>query len=109
MTDITNFVDWNELKGKEARGVSKNIDLGEVQEIGRHYILTQKGHVELEKFYIPKYLAERYDGHTLYFNVTEGQKNDFKREAAPTYEEYARYRVAGLPEDIETRIRIAEA
>ena len=42
MTDVTNFVAWDELKGKEARGVSNDVDLGEVNEIGRHYIVTQK-------------------------------------------------------------------
>ena len=45
MTDLTNFVDWKELKGKEARGVSNDVDLGEVQELGQHYIMTQKGRV----------------------------------------------------------------
>jgi len=109
MTDVTNFVAWDELKGKEARGVTKEVDLGEVQEIGRHYIMTQKGHVSKDKFYIPKYLAQRYDGHTLHFNVTEGQKMDFKRDLPPTYEEYARYRVIDIPSDIETRIRVSEA
>ena len=62
-----------------------------------------------DRFFIPKYLAERYDGHMLHFNVTEGQKLDFKRDMPPTYEEYTRYRAADLPSDIETRIRIAEA
>lgn len=109
MTDITKFVDWNELEGKEARGVTKDVDLGEVQEIGKHYIMTQKGHVEREKFYIPKYLAERYDGHTVYFKVSEGQKIEFRRDAPPTYEEFSQYRVSGMPEDIESRLRITEA
>jgi hypothetical protein len=109
MTDVTNFVAWDELKGKEARGVSNDVDLGEVQEIGRHYIVTQKGRVSKDKFFIPKYLAERYDGHVLHFNVTEGQKVEFKRDAAPTYEEYSVYRVSSLPPDIETRLRISEA
>lgn len=109
MTDITKFVDWSELTGKEARGVSNEVDLGEVQEIGRNFIVTKKGHMELETFYIPKYLAQRYDGHTLWFNVSEAQKSDFKRPAPPTYEEYVRYRVEGAPADIESRVRVVEA
>lgn len=109
MSDPTSFVDWSELKGKEARGVSKNVDLGEVQDMGRNYIVTQKGTVNTDIFYIPKYLAQRYDGHTLWFNVSEGQVNEFKRNEPPTYEEYVRYRVEGVPSDIETRLRIAEA
>jgi predicted flavoprotein YhiN len=109
MTDATNFIDWEELQGKEARGVNKNVDLGEVQQIGRNYVVTKKGITGKEIFYIPKYLAERYDGHTLWFNVTEGQKTEFSRQAPPTYDEYVRYRTATVPTDIESRIRIAEA
>src|SRR5690348_3784618 len=103
MTDPTRFIDWNELKGKEARGVSKDVDLGEVNDLGKNYIVTQRGHVNLDKFFIPKYLAQRYDGHTLWFNVNEGELQRFKREAPPTYEEYTVYRTEGIPTDIESR------
>lgn len=41
------------------------MDLGEVQEVGHHYVMTQKGIVNREKFYIPKYMVEGYDGDTL--------------------------------------------
>ena len=61
---MTSYVAWNELKGKEARGTG-DLDLGEVQEIGRNYIITKKGRVSKEKFYIPKLLSEGYDGHTF--------------------------------------------
>lgn len=71
------------MKGKEARGRG-DLDLGEVQEIGRNYIVAKKGRVSKEKFYIPKYLSEAYDGHTLYLNVTEAQLRGFGRESAPS-------------------------
>lgn len=109
MTNATDFVDWDELMGKEARGVTEDVDLGEVQEVGRNFVVTKKGHVNTDSFYIPKYLAQRYDGHTLWFNVSEGQKIEFKRTAPPTYEEYVRYRVEGAPSDIESRVRVTEA
>ena len=99
---------WGDLKGREARGVSKEVDLGEVREIGRHYIMTQKGVIGKEKFYIPKYLVDGYDGETLWFNITEGQKSDFVRDGPPAYEEYDRYRVKSLPADIETYVHIIE-
>jgi hypothetical protein len=109
MTDPTRFVDWTELEGKEARGVTKDVNLGEVQETGKNYIITQRGMVDKDKFFIPKYLAQRYDGHTLWFNVSEGDLEKFRRDAPPTYEEYTVYKVEGVPSDIETRLRIAEA
>lgn len=67
-------IDWFEigLSKKEARGVS-NCDLGEVQEVGQTYVVTQKGTIKKEKFYIPKYLAEGYDGEVLRFRLTEAE------------------------------------
>lgn len=106
--DVTSYVAWDELKGKEARGAG-DLDLGEVQEIGRNYIVTKKGRVSKEKFYIPKYMSEGYDGHTLYFNVTEEQMRGFGRETPPSYEEYAQYRVAHVPPDIETRLNVVKS
>jgi len=34
----------------------------EVQEILGEYIITQKGNVSKDRFYIPKNLVERFDG-----------------------------------------------
>jgi len=38
---------------KEARGLLDEVDLGEVQEVGTEYILTKKGTIDSDKFYIP--------------------------------------------------------
>jgi hypothetical protein len=54
-------IDWFEIgvSKKEASGAS-NCDLSEVQEVAQTYVLTQKGTINKQKFYIPKYLAEGY-------------------------------------------------
>ena len=93
-------IDWSDVIKKEARG-SDDFDLGEVQEVGNDYVLTQKGIVNKEKFYVPKYLTEGYDGDTLYFNFPEGQaRSEFLREAPPNSGEYARYKTADMPAEI---------
>jgi hypothetical protein len=99
---------WGNLKGTEARGVTKDVDLGEVQEIGKNFVLTEKGTISKEKYFVPKYLVEGYDGHTLWFRVSEGQKSGFRRDNAPTYEEYLVYRTNESYPDIETHVRIVE-
>lgn len=101
------FIDWSDVIKKEARGRDE-ADLGEVQEVGQHYVMTQKGLISKEKFYIPKYLVEGYDGDTLWFNVTEEQFGGFMREAPPAYDEYAKYRTPDMAVDIETKIPIIE-
>lgn len=102
-------VGWNNMIKKEARGATDDFDLGEVQEIGSNYVLTQKGMVSKEKFYIPKYLVQGFDGDTLWFNVTEAQATgSFMRDSPPMAEEYSRYKRSDMPADIETRIPVME-
>jgi uncharacterized protein (TIGR02271 family) len=96
---------WNDVIKKEARGTIDDSDFGEVQEIGQHYVQTQKGMISKDKFYIPKYLVQGYDGDTLWFNASEDQLQSWKRDSAPEYNEYStRYRKTEMPTDIETRI-----
>jgi uncharacterized protein (TIGR02271 family) len=107
MSVRANYLDWDEVIKKEARGRDGE-DLGEVQEVGQGYVLVQKGLVKKDKFYIPKTLVQGYDGHTLWFTCTEEEaKASFVRETAPTVAEYARYkRKADIDPEIETRIPV---
>jgi uncharacterized protein (TIGR02271 family) len=101
-------INWDEAVKKEARGKNDE-DLGEVQEIGDTYVLVQKGLISKEKFYIPKYLAEGYDGNVLWFKVSEEEaKNSFLKDSAPTADEYSRYKTSDVPSDIETKIPVIE-
>ena len=99
-------IEWNDVIKKEARG-SNDDDLGEVQEVGQTYVVTQKGTIKKEKFYIPKYLAEGYDGDVLRLKLTEAEaKNKFVRDTPPSVQEYSRYKTPDIPKDIETRIPV---
>jgi uncharacterized protein (TIGR02271 family) len=109
MSNSTNdSIVWDDVIKKEARGASDDSDFGEVQEIGQHYVLTQKGLVNKEKFYIPKYLVQGYDGDTLWFNATEDQLGGFRMDSAPSYDDYSRYRTSEMRQDVETRIPVIE-
>jgi stress response protein YsnF len=108
MEDQASSIDWNDIIKKEARGTDDS-DFGEVQEIGQNYVLTQRGTVKKERFYIPKYLVNGYDGNVLWFNTTGVDISQFSRESPPEYEEYAqRYKIANVASDIETRIPLIE-
>lgn len=73
-----NNIDWNDVIKKEARGIN-DADLGEVQEIRLDNVITKAGVVDKEVYSIPKNLAERYDGHKLWFRVTkEDTENIYK-------------------------------
>ena len=64
------MINWTEVFKKEARGIN-DADLGEVQEIRGETVITKAGVVDKEVYAIPKELAERYDGHNLWFKVTK--------------------------------------
>jgi hypothetical protein len=64
---------------KEARGIDDNADLGEVQEVNPEYIITQKGTLVVDKFYIPKTLVDRFDSNTVWFKITEEDANKYKK------------------------------
>ena len=79
----TSRLAWNDVVKKEAKGLN-DFSLGEVQQVGSNYIVTLKGTISKHKYFIPKYLVRGFDGHTLWFNVTEQQaETEFKRDNAP--------------------------
>lgn len=85
-----NNIDWTDTIKKEARGRTDDDDLGEVQAIGDTHILTEKGLLDKVYFYIPKELAEDYDGHTLRFRITEDEaKSNFLMDKPPTIQGYS--------------------
>jgi hypothetical protein len=67
---------------KEARGID-SADLGEVQEVSPEYIITQKGTIVADRFFIPKSLVDRFDGHTVWFKITEEEANKYKKHTKP--------------------------
>ena len=87
--NINDEINWPYVIKKEARGID-DADFGEVQEIVLHYILTEKGIINKEKFYLPTGLVKGFDGDKLRFNISEDEGNrKFKRDNPPSAEEYA--------------------
>jgi hypothetical protein len=96
-----NTIEWKDIIKKEARGYEKGDDLGEVQDIGKEFVVTERGRVVKHKFYLPKYLVTGYDGHTLWFNITEDNAEDnFKKDHPPKEGEYSRYQSASSTQQL---------
>ncbi|MDR4489435.1 MAG: hypothetical protein R2685_00830 [Candidatus Nitrosocosmicus sp.] len=101
-----NSIEWKNIIKKEARGYEKGDDLGEVQEIGQEFVVTERGRVKKNKFYLPKQLVSGYDGDVLWFNITEEEAEDnFKKDHPPKAGEYSRYKSASVTEqpDVQTQ------
>ena len=109
-TNLSNFnwkddsIEWKDIIKKEARGYEKGDDLGEVQEIGHEFVVTERGRVKKDKFYLPKPLVAGYDGEVLWFNITEQEAEDnFKKDRPPQIGEYSRYKSASVTEQPDTQ------
>ncbi len=79
MDRIDSDINWDDVIKKEARGLDDE-DLGEVHEVGSDYVLTQKGIMHKDKFYLPKNLVTRFDGHKLWFKITKDEVNRYKKD-----------------------------
>jgi uncharacterized protein (TIGR02271 family) len=101
------FLDWDDIKKKQALG-NDNIDLGEVKEVGKRYIMTQKGSLIRDTFYFPKYMVKDYNGQIVWFNVSEDQLENYRNEQPPVREDYAKYRTENMPAGVEAVIPVVE-
>ena len=74
-SDSIDEIDWNDVIGKEARGLGDD-DLGEVQEIHGDIVVTKSGIIGKKVYNIPKSLIIKFDGHKLWFSVTKDEAKD---------------------------------
>jgi uncharacterized protein (TIGR02271 family) len=98
--------DWNEVIKKEARG-RNDADLGEVLEVKDEIVVTERGTLNKEKFYLPKSIPHGFNGHTLLFDITEEEaKERFTDESVLT--QGAEIQSASATSDIERPIPVIE-
>jgi uncharacterized protein (TIGR02271 family) len=91
-TDTSN-INWDDVIKKEARGIN-DADLGEIQQVDQNFVITRKGTIGKEKFYIPKSLVAYYDGDILHVSITEEEaKNTYMEGSSPIVEEEERIKI----------------
>ena len=71
-------IDWDYVIKKEARGID-DADFGEVQLMMGDTVITEKGVTDKDRFYLPKSLIDKFDGHTLWFKITKEEANNTYR------------------------------
>ena len=76
---MSNITNWDDILKKEARG-KNDYDLGEVHELEPEIVVTKRGLVDKDKFYLPKTLDERFDGDKVWFSITKEDAQNYKKE-----------------------------
>ena len=101
--------DWNEVIKKETRGLN-NADLGEVQEVNETIVITERGNIAKEKFYLPKSITHGYNGRILLFDITEKEAREkFMTEPTePTMLSSTQESKVTEADNNETRVQVIE-
>jgi hypothetical protein len=82
-------INWNNIVGQEARSID-NSNLGKIQGLFEPFIVTERGTINKEKFYIPKSLIESYNEEILYFDVKEQEAKEYCMRTMPPSEHEAK-------------------
>jgi hypothetical protein len=61
---------WGLLKGKKAK-TNDGKDIGKIDKVSQNYFRVEKGRVKKDKFWIPKYYADSYDGKVIWLSEDE--------------------------------------
>jgi hypothetical protein len=69
----------NQIIKKEARGIGDS-SLGEVKEVSDEYVITEKGIIDKDRFYIPKSSILHVDRQYVWFEMTEDEAKQYKRD-----------------------------
>jgi hypothetical protein len=88
-------IDWDNVIKKEARGIS-DFDLGEVQEVNSEQVITKKGIVDKERFYLPRNKVNRFDGDKLWFEVTKEDGETYKHTERIDWDEVIKKEARGI-------------
>ena len=80
-------IPWEDVIHKHVRTVD-NVDIGDVDKVGNEFIIVREGVVSVHMYYIPKPYIIKYDGSSLWINVSSGLVSaKFERDNEPTQEE----------------------
>jgi hypothetical protein len=80
-------IPWEDVIHKHVR-TADNVDIGDVDRLGNEFIVVREGVANIHMYYIPKQYITKYDGSSLWIDVTSGLVSPkFERENEPTQEE----------------------
>ena len=111
---------WTVLKGKKVK-TNDGKELGEIKEFSENYIRVEKGTLRKESYWIPKYVGDAYDGHTLWLLISEEEvldrykygEEEEESVKPPSSEQYRRdletFRGSGTGKDREYRSDLDES
>lgn len=81
---------WNQLKGKKVK-TNDGKDVGEISEVSQNHLRLEKGTISKDKFWIPKYIVDTFDGKNVWLSTSEEEvKGTYLFGQEPSTEQFTR-------------------
>ena len=100
-----NNIDWDNIVKKEAIGLNGE-DLGEVLEVGKNHIVTQKGVLNKKRYYLPKKAISGFDGTIVKVNMTHNDLDQYKENGDQLFDDYSSFKSSDMSKELETKIPV---
>jgi hypothetical protein len=79
---------WDEMKDKKVKSVDGE-KMGKIEKISQNHIMIEEGLIKKKKFWIPKFLADVYDGKFLWLDIKKEEiKQRYYYDREPEASQY---------------------
>ncbi len=79
---------WDEMKDKKVKSVDGE-KMGKVEKVSQNHIMIEEGLIKKKKFWIPKFLADVYDGKSLWLDIKKEEiKQRYYYDREPEASQY---------------------
>lgn len=100
-------VNFDDVIKKEAIGID-GLDLGKVQEVGKTFVVTQRGLIDKKKYHLPISSVESFDGEFLKLKINETDLKSYEQTEGNTFEGYSSFKSSDLSQELETTIPLID-
>ncbi len=79
---------WDEMKDKKVKSIDGE-KMGKIEKISQNHIMVEEGLIKKKKFWIPKFLADVYDGKFLWLDIKKEEiKQRYYYDREPEESQY---------------------
>ncbi|HET8794093.1 MAG TPA: hypothetical protein VFM31_09880 [Nitrososphaeraceae archaeon] len=79
---------WGEIDGKKVKSVDGE-NLGKIEKISQNHVMIEEGLVKKKRFWIPKFVADYYDGKSLWLDIKKEElKQRYYYDQEPESSQY---------------------
>ena len=79
---------WDEMKNKKVKSVDGK-SLGKIEKIAQNHIMIEEGLLKKKRFWIPKFVADVYDGKFVWLDIKQEEiKDRYYYDTEPASSQY---------------------